>query len=89
MKKGLAISGGGSRGAFAFGFIQRLYQKGFIADAVSGCSSGALNAVIWATKDFETGERMSRGTSHWPLLLATWYFSYLKGLGLHGHYGHV
>src|SRR4051794_5175816 len=45
----LALQGGGSFGAFTWGFLDRLLEKEDVAiDVVSGASAGALNAVLLA-----------------------------------------
>ena len=45
----LALQGGGSLGAFAWGVLDRLLEEDTISfDAVSGASAGAVNAVILA-----------------------------------------
>jgi len=45
----LALQGGGSFGAFTWGVLDRLIeQQGVSADALSGTSAGAINAVILA-----------------------------------------
>lgn len=42
MKTALVVSGGGSRGAFAVGAIEVLWEKGWKFDIISGTSTGAL-----------------------------------------------
>ncbi len=45
----LALQGGGSHGAFTWGVLDRLLEDGrFNADAISGASAGAMNAVVMA-----------------------------------------
>jgi NTE family protein len=45
----LALQGGGSFGAFTWGFLDRLLEEEDVTfDAVSGASAGALNAVLLA-----------------------------------------
>jgi NTE family protein len=45
----LALQGGGSFGAFAWGFLDRLLEEDDLSfDSVSGASAGALNAVLLA-----------------------------------------
>lgn len=46
----LALQGGGSHGAFTWGVLDGLLQRGDIGiDAISGTSAGALNAAVLAT----------------------------------------
>lgn len=49
MKNALVISGGGSKGAFAVGAIERLREAGITWDIVVGCSTGALIAPLVVT----------------------------------------
>ena len=43
----LALQGGGSFGAFAWGVLDRLVQDDeIVIDAISGASAGAVNAVL-------------------------------------------
>jgi NTE family protein len=45
----LALQGGGSHGAFTWGVIDRLLEeKGFLIEAISGTSAGAMNAAVLA-----------------------------------------
>jgi NTE family protein len=45
----LALQGGGSLGAFAWGVLDRLLEEEDLTfDALSGASAGAVNAVIVA-----------------------------------------
>ena len=44
----LALQGGGSFGAFTWGFLDRLLEENVALDVVSGASAGAMNAVLLA-----------------------------------------
>lgn len=55
MKRALVLSGGGAKGAYAFGCMQAFRQRGITFDEVSGTSAGALNALIWATDSMDEG----------------------------------
>lgn len=44
----LALQGGGSFGAFTWGFLDRLLEEDVAIDVVSGASAGAVNAVLLA-----------------------------------------
>jgi NTE family protein len=58
---GLALQGGGSFGAFAWGVLDRLMQDdGIIIDAISGASAGAVNAVLIASGLIEGGPEEAR-----------------------------
>ena len=48
MKVGLALSGGGSKGAYQVGMLKALVELGGQVDAVAGTSVGALNAAVIA-----------------------------------------
>jgi predicted acylesterase/phospholipase RssA len=54
MKTALVISGGGSRGAFAVGVVEVLWERGWKFDVISGTSTGALIASLAAINDIET-----------------------------------
>jgi len=60
---GLALEGGGARGAFHMGAVKALLEAGYRFDGVAGTSIGALNAAIIAQGDFTAGyqawERMN------------------------------
>jgi len=50
MKTGLVLSGGGGKGIYQAGMLKVLYEAGLLDDvcAVSGCSIGTINAVLYA-----------------------------------------
>ena len=52
---GLALEGGGAKGAFHMGAYKALNELGLNIGAVAGTSIGALNGAIIAQGDFETG----------------------------------
>ena len=57
----LALQGGGSFGAFAWGVLDRLLEEEGVAfDAVSGSSAGAVNAVLVASGLIEGGRAGAR-----------------------------
>jgi NTE family protein len=47
-KRALVLSGGGGRGAFECGVIERLTQLGWEPDVLVGTSIGAMNAAVYA-----------------------------------------
>lgn len=58
IRRGLVIAGGGAKGAYAFGCLKAFRDAGLYFEAVSGTSSGALNAYIWSTKKISEGEKL-------------------------------
>ncbi|MCK5761913.1 MAG: patatin-like phospholipase family protein [Candidatus Izimaplasma sp.] len=61
MKKiGLALSGGGARGAYQIGAWKALIELGIIdkISAYSGASVGSLNAALFAMGNYELAEKM-------------------------------
>ncbi len=52
---GLALEGGGAKGAFHMGAVKALLEEGYVFDAIAGTSIGAFNAAIIAQGDFELG----------------------------------
>jgi len=52
---GLALEGGGAKGAFHMGAVKALNELGYSFEAVAGTSIGALNGAIIAQNDFELG----------------------------------
>ena len=57
----VALQGGGSHGAFAWGVLDRLLEDGRIAvDGVSGTSAGAMNATVLAYGLHKNGQQGAR-----------------------------
>ena len=50
---GVALEGGGARGAFHIGAIKALLEEGYEIDGIVGTSIGAFNAAMIAQGDFE------------------------------------
>ena len=50
--RGLALEGGGARGAYHIGVVKALYESGYEFDGFVGTSIGAINAAILAQGDF-------------------------------------
>lgn len=50
---GVALEGGGARGAFHVGAIKALLEEGYEIDGIVGTSIGAFNAAMVAQGDFE------------------------------------
>ena len=44
--RGLALEGGGAKGAYHLGALKALYEAGYAFDGVVGTSIGALNGAI-------------------------------------------
>jgi NTE family protein len=60
-KLSLALQGGGSFGAFAWGVLDRLLEEPDIGfDAISGASAGSVNAVLLASGMIEGGREGAR-----------------------------
>jgi len=51
--KGLALEGGGAKGAYHIGVVKALYEEGHEFDGFVGTSIGAINAAILAGGDFD------------------------------------
>lgn len=51
---GVALEGGGARGAFHIGAIKALIEEGYEIDGIVGTSIGAFNAAMFAQGDFES-----------------------------------
>lgn len=56
---GLCLGGGGGKGAYQIGVYKALAEYGYLdrITAISGASIGALNALLFAMKDYELAER--------------------------------
>ena len=50
---GIALEGGGAKGAFHMGALQACVETGNIPAAIAGTSIGAMNAAMFAQGDFE------------------------------------
>jgi len=57
-KMGLALAGGGARGAYQIGAWKALKEHGYdqLFDAYAGASVGSLNAMLFAMGDYELAE---------------------------------
>jgi len=51
--RGLALEGGGARGAYQVGVVKALYEEGITFDGFVGTSIGAINAAILAQGDLD------------------------------------
>jgi len=60
VRRGLVLEGGGSKGAYALGWLRAFRQHGVRFDAVAGTSVGALNAVLWSTGKIDEGKTIWR-----------------------------
>ena len=59
--KALVLAGGGARGAYQVGALERLAESGFVPDVVAGTSIGALNGSLVAQEpDFEYATSLLR-----------------------------
>ncbi len=55
---GLALEGGGAKGAFHMGAVKALIEEGYCIEGIAGTSIGALNGAIIAQGDFKAGYHM-------------------------------
>lgn len=55
---GLALEGGGVRGAFHMGAVKALLEEGYEFGGITGTSIGALNGAVIGQGDFEAGCRL-------------------------------
>ena len=53
MKRGLALEGGGAKGAYHVGVTKAFIEKGYEFDGFVGTSIGAINAAMLAQGDFD------------------------------------
>ena len=58
LRRGLVLQGGGAKGAFQFGVLQRLKEARIQFDVIAGTSVGALNGAIVAAGAWELGDQM-------------------------------
>ena len=59
----LALQGGGSHGAYAWGVLDALTEDARIeVSAISGASAGAMNAVVYAAGLAEGGRAVARSS---------------------------
>lgn len=57
-ERALVLSGGGAKGAYAFGCLKAFKERNIHFDAVSGTSVGGLNALLWSTKSLSEGQKL-------------------------------
>ena len=58
MKLGIALAGGGSKGAYQAGFWKALRELGIEYDIVTGTSIGAINGALMVQGDYARAERL-------------------------------
>ncbi len=58
MKRGLALGGGGSLGAYQIGVWQAMRELGITYDIVTGTSIGALNGALFATQKYDLAREL-------------------------------
>jgi len=61
--RGLALEGGGARGAYQVGVVKALYAEGITFDGFVGTSIGAINAAILAQGDLDKAIELWMGIS--------------------------
>lgn len=72
MKTALVVSGGGSRGAFAVGVLEVLWEQGWKFDIVSGTSTGALIASLASIGDVNELVRIYTSVRTKDILRLNW-----------------
>ncbi|MEA4920790.1 MAG: patatin-like phospholipase family protein [Clostridiaceae bacterium] len=55
---GIALEGGGAKGAFHIGAFQACMELGYNPDAIAGTSIGAMNGAMFAQGDFEKAKEL-------------------------------
>lgn len=58
IRRALVLSGGGAKGAYAFGCLKAFRESNIHFDAVAGTSVGALNALLWSTNSLSEGQKL-------------------------------
>ncbi len=60
MKKGIALCGGGGKGAYQIGVLKEMIKNRDLSqyDVISGTSVGALNAVLYSLGDYKLAEKI-------------------------------
>ena len=61
--RGLALAGGGARGAYHIGVVKAYIESGYEFDGYVGTSIGAINAAILAQGDFDKAEELWQNIS--------------------------
>ncbi len=76
---GLALEGGGVRGAFHVGAVKALLEEGYEFGGVTGTSIGALNGAMIAQGDFEAGYKLWESMDTMCLILKKQYKKLITG----------
>lgn len=71
MKTGIALSGGGDKGAFTVGVIKKLTELGSHYDMISGTSTGALIAPFLAAGEIDLIEQIYTNVSKDDVILTS------------------
>lgn len=58
MKRGIALSGGGTKGSYELGVWKALRELGIEYQIVTGTSIGSINGALMTTGDFERAEEL-------------------------------
>lgn len=58
IRRGLVLEGGGAKGAWQFGALKALHEKGVKFNYVAGTSVGALNGALWAAGRLDLGNEL-------------------------------
>lgn len=81
MKTAIVLSGGGAKGAFQVGVLERLYEQGIKPDVIYGTSVGALNACSTAHQGVEYAKSIWLGIKDRSDILSfNWGFLWSDGI---------
>jgi len=80
LKTALAISGGGSKGAFAVGAIEVLREYGYEFDVVAGTSTGALIAPLLAVDEIAALVDVYSHVTNQDIIRLNWRKLFLNGI---------
>lgn len=82
---GLALQGGGAKGAVHMGAVKAILERGYRIGAVAGTSIGALNGAAIAQGDFEKGYELWRTMSNAVVFaIEDTYYRRLRSLKIDG-----
>ena len=71
---GLALEGGGARGAYHIGVYKALHEKGFKFDGFVGTSIGAINAAMLVQGDYDKLVELWQNISMEKILEKDWHY---------------
>ena len=68
MKRGIALSGGGTKGSYELGVWKALNELGIDYQIVTGTSIGSINGALMATGDYDRAYELWSTIIFWHLL---------------------